>query len=156
MMHTRGLRMQKADLTTRSVAGFVDLLIVLGLTRVPDAIGVLAATGYLLARDGLFDGRSIGKKLIGLSVATADEAQRPARYRESIIRNTPLALACLLFFIPYAGWALGPLGIGLECLAALGDERGMRIGDLIANTWVVQPAEKKGGPADASAIDPGI
>ena len=147
--------MQKADLTTRAVAGFVDLLLVLGLTRIPDAVGVLAATGYLLARDGLFGGRSVGKKLIGLSVATADEAAGPARYRESILRNAPLAVAYLLFLVPYAGWVLGPAGLAVEGLAALGDERGMRIGDLIANTWVVQPAESK-AEENAESHDPGI
>jgi len=146
--------MQKADLTTRAVAGFVDLLLVLGLSRLPDMIGVLSATGYILARDGLFAGRSVGKKLIGLSVATTDGAVRSARHRESIIRNTPLALAYLLFLIPYAGWALGPIALGIECLAALGDERGMRIGDLIANTWVAQPAAA--ATETPESHDPGI
>lgn len=146
--------MQKADLTTRAVAGFVDLLLVLGLTRIPDAIGILSATGYLLARDGLFAGRSVGKKLIGLKVTSADATGRQASYRESIIRNTPLAIAYLLFLVPYAGWALGPLGLGVEYLAALGDERGMRIGDLMANTWVVQPAAAAAETPESH--DPGI
>jgi uncharacterized RDD family membrane protein YckC len=132
--------MQKADLTTRAVAGFIDLLIVIGLARLPDIIGFLAATGYILARDGMFRSQSVGKKLIGLRIAPSDAPGRTASYRESLLRNAPPALAFLLFLVPYVGWVLGPLVLAVEALAALGDDRGMRVGDLIARTWVV-PAE---------------
>ncbi len=131
--------MQKADLTTRAVAGFVDLLLIIGLARLPDVIGFLSASGYLLLRDGLFQGRSVGKKLIGICVVREDAADGAATYRESLIRNAPLVVAYLLFLIPYAGWVLGPLAFGIECLVALGDERGMRIGDMLALTRVVRP-----------------
>lgn len=161
--------MHKADPTTRAVAGFIDLLLVLGLTKLPDVTGALAAAGYILIRDGLFANQSIGKKLIGLHVASADDSGRPVSYRESIIRNTPLALAYLLFLIPYAGWLLGPLAVSVECLVAIGDERGMRIGDLLAGTWTVQASERtttgqqargqaeEAAPAgSAQSHDPGI
>jgi uncharacterized RDD family membrane protein YckC len=132
--------MRKADLTTRAIAGFVDLLLVIGLARLPDVIGFLAAVGYILVRDGLFLSQSIGKKVIGLTVAPADDAGKTISYRESIIRNVPLALAFLLFLVPYAGWVLGPLALAVEALTALGDERGMRIGDLLARTCTVPTA----------------
>jgi len=132
--------MQKADLTSRAVAGFVDLLIVVGLARLPDVIGFLSATGYLLVRDGLFARQSVGKKLIGLRVVSADGPGVPVSFRESILRNAPLAIAFLLFLVPYAGWVLGPLVLAVEGLAALGDEQGMRIGDLVARTRAVPVA----------------
>ena len=132
--------MQRADLITRTVAGFVDLLLIIGLSRLPDVIGFLSATGYILTRDGLFKHQSIGKKLIGIRVAASEPDGLLVTYRESIIRNAPLAVAYLLFLIPYAGWLLGPIAIGAECLAAIGDEKGMRIGDLIARTVVVREA----------------
>jgi uncharacterized RDD family membrane protein YckC len=141
--------LQRADLTTRAVAGFVDLLIIMGLARLPDILGFLSASGYILIRDGLFDRRSIGKKLIGLRVTASDEAAPEATYRESIIRNAPFAVAYLLFLVPFAGWVIGPVIAGLECLAALGDERGMRIGDLLARTVVVTDV-----PASAWATRP--
>jgi uncharacterized RDD family membrane protein YckC len=128
--------LQKADLTTRAVAGFVDLLLVIGLARLPDVLGFLSAAGYLLIRDGLFEGQSVAKKLIGVRVAPMDEV-KAITYRESIIRNVPLVLAFMLFLVPYVGWLLGPLALGIECLTAIGDERGMRIGDMLARTWVV-------------------
>ena len=112
--------MQKADLTTRAVAGFIDLLIVIALARLPDVIGFLAAVGYILVRDGLFDRQSIGKKVIGIRIVLADTAEGSASFRESIIRNVTLAVAFLLFRVPYAGWFLGPLVLSVESLAALG------------------------------------
>jgi uncharacterized RDD family membrane protein YckC len=130
--------MQKTDLTTRTVAGFIDLLIVIGLARLPDVVGYLAATGYILVRDGLFSQQSAGKRIIGLRVVSADDPGRALSFRESIIRNMPLAIAFLMFRVPYAGWILCPLVLIVEALAALGDERGMRIGDLLARTYAVQ------------------
>jgi len=130
--------MRKAELTTRAVAGFVDLLIVIGMARLPDVLGFLTVIGYLLVRDGLFAQQSIGKKMIGLRIAHADDPGKTVSFRESIIRNVPFALAYLLFLIPYAGWLLGPLALGVEALTATGDERGMRIGDLLARTCTVQ------------------
>lgn len=132
-----GRLMQKADLTTRAVAGLVDLLLIIGLTRLPDVFGFAAAAGYLLIRDGLFNRQSIGKKLIGLQVTSAEDPGYAITYRESIIRNAPLVIAYLLFLVPYAGWILGPLALCVEGLTALGDNTGMRIGDMLARTYVV-------------------
>ena len=144
--------MQKADLTTRAVAGFIDLLIVIGLTRLPDVIGFLSASGYLLIRDGLFERQSIGKKLIGLRVISSDDAEFGITYRESIIRNVPLVIAYILFLIPYAGWIFGPGAFGIECLTALGDDQGMRIGDMLARTEVIPVASA--GAAGRSVTAP--
>lgn len=129
--------MQRAETTARAVAGFIDLLIILALVRLPDVLGFLSAVGYLLFRDGLFDRQSVGKKLIGLRVVSCDDPGKPVSYRESIIRNVPFAVACLLFFVPYVGWLLGLLPLAIEWLTALGDERGLRVGDLIARTLIV-------------------
>jgi len=139
--------LQRADLTTRAVAGLVDLLLIIGLARLPDVIGLLSAAGYILIRDGLFDRRSVGKKLIGLRVVSLEDSGPASTYRDSIIRNVPFVLAYFLFLIPYAGWVFGPLALGAECLIAIGDKRGMRIGDMLAKTQVVLeapvPGEKK-------------
>jgi uncharacterized RDD family membrane protein YckC len=127
---------RKTDLTSRAAAALVDLLIIIGLARLPDVIGFLSAAGYILIRDGLFERRSIGKKLIGLQVVSSEEQGPALTYRESIIRNLPIAVAYFLFLIPYAGWVLGPLVLGVECLTAIGDGNGMRVGDMLARTYV--------------------
>jgi len=145
--------MRTADLTTRSVAGFIDLLLITGLTRLPDITGFLSAIGYILIRDGLFARQSVGKKLIGLRMAPAEGPDRPLDFRESIIRNMPLAAAYLLWLIPFAGWALGPLVLVIEYVTALGDDRSMRIGDLLARTVILadeQPAPAATAPENAS------
>lgn len=147
--------MQKADLTSRAVAAFIDLLLVIGLARLPDVIGVLAATGYILIRDGLFENQSVGKKLIGVAVAARNAAGNAQGFRESILRNTPLAVACALFLIPYAGWVLGPLVLGIEGLVAVGDDAGMRIGDLIAGTQVVRAVHAAAPKANEAAAKTG-
>ena len=142
--------MRKADLTIRTVAGFIDLLIVIGLSRLPDVIGFLSASGYILIRDGLFERQSVGKKLIGLRVVSTDEPEFAITFRESIIRNVPLVLAYALFFLPYVGWLLGSVVLCVEFLTALGDERSMRIGDMLARTVVIptaQAAATAPGPA---------
>jgi len=54
--------MQKAELTTRAVAGFIDLLLVIAMARLPDVIGFLAVIGYILVRDGLFSSRASARK----------------------------------------------------------------------------------------------
>ena len=146
--------MQKAELTTRAVAGFIDLLLVIGMARLPDVMGFLAVIGYLLVRDGLFAQQSVGKKVIGLRVALTDDPGKAASFREAIIRNVPLAVAYLLFLIPYAGWILGPLALGIEALTAMGDERGMRIGDLLARTYTVQADASLPVPVAEAAVAP--
>lgn len=132
--------MQRADLTTRTIAAFVDLLLVVGLAKLPEGFGFLIAAGYILFRDGLFNGRSVGKKLIGLRTVSAENADVPITYRESIMRNVTYAIAFIVFWVPYAGWVLCPLVLGVEALTALGDDRGMRIGDMVARTTVVPTA----------------
>ena len=144
--------MRTADLTTRSVAGFIDLLLITGLTRLPDVTGFLSSIGYLLIRDGLFARQSVGKKLIGLRVAPADGQDQPVAFRESIIRNIPLAAAYVVWQIPFAGWLLGPLVLGIEYVTALGDDRSMRVGDLLARTIIV--AETRTSPGGAVPAQP--
>ncbi len=127
--------MQKPDITTRAVAAFIDLLVVIGLSRLPDILGFLSASGYIMLRDGLFEGRSLGKRLADVAVVTETGS---AEYRESLIRNATFEIAYILFLIPYLGWLLGPLAVIIEVLTALGDENGQRIGDIIAGTKVVR------------------
>ena len=45
--------MQKADITTRAVAGFIDFLLILGLTRLPDVLGLLSASGWIFLASGV-------------------------------------------------------------------------------------------------------
>jgi uncharacterized RDD family membrane protein YckC len=146
--------LQTADLTTRAVAGLVDLLLIIGLARLPDVFGLLSAAGYILIRDGLLRHQSIGKKLIGLRVVSSEDPDYAVSYRESIIRNVPFVVAFFLFLIPYVGWVFGLLVLSVECLTALGDSARMRIGDMLASTYVVLQVPDSGKPKNAPAQSP--
>ncbi|HAS54693.1 MAG: hypothetical protein A2X56_01775 [Nitrospirae bacterium GWC2_57_13] len=139
--------MQKSDMTGRAAAGFIDFLIVLALSRLPDVVGFLAAVGYILLRDALLAGQSPGKKLVGLRVVKSEALQEPAAYRESIIRNITFAAAYILFLIPYFGWILGPVALLAEILVAVGDDKGLRLGDMLARTQIIPAAPASQQPS---------
>jgi|GEM_PF-457510 len=129
----------KADLLARAIARIIDTLIFATLSSF-FLVGLLAGLLYLLIADGLMDGRSLGKKIIGLKVVL-DPEMTPISYKESIIRNAPMALLALFAVIPFIGWfflvTVGTVVISLSIYLALTDERGRRAGDIMARTLVV-------------------
>ena len=125
----------KATILHRFIAKSLDVLIVLGVGELAPPYGFWIALWYVLVADG-FSGRSIGKRLIGLQV-WVPELHAPAGFKDSIIRNVPLAVGYVAFQIPYVGW-LGTVAVlGIEVLLMIGNERGLRIGDELAHTQVV-------------------
>jgi hypothetical protein len=91
---------------------------------------------YVLIADGFSGGRSIGKRLIGLQTIIP-RRQEASGFKESVIRNLPLALAYLFVFVPYIGWIVAIAVAALEGLLIIGNERGLRLGDEFANTQVL-------------------
>jgi len=125
----------KATILHRFIAKALDVLIVLGVGELAPPYGFWIALWYVLVADG-FSGRSIGKRLIGLQVWTP-ELHAPAGFKDSIVRNMPLAVGYFAFQVPYVGW-LGTVAVlGIEALLMIGNERGLRIGDELAHTQVV-------------------
>jgi len=61
-----------AGLLLRTVAKILDFIIIAAAVEVIPKAGFFAGIAYLLIGDGFFDGRSLGKKLIGLRVVSAD------------------------------------------------------------------------------------
>ncbi|MBI4715368.1 MAG: RDD family protein [Nitrospirae bacterium] len=98
-------------------------------------VGFFAGMTYLLIADGFFDGRSLGKKLIRLK--TLSQKGTWCSYQESILRNLTVGIAYLLFFIPYVGKILFAAVLAVEALLVIGNEKGLRIGDELAGTQVV-------------------
>ena len=143
----------KAKLFERVIARSIDFLIVIALFELIPRAGFLAGLGYLLIADGLFDGRSVGKKVIGLKVVFDSDKDTAVNctYRESALRNSPLAagyvLAGILGIVPLLGWILSFAVIAVilifESLVMIGSEDDMRLGDEIAKTRVVM--FKEGG-----------
>ena len=135
----------KTGILNRVIARSIDLIIVGALIEIVPKAGFFAGITYLLIADGLFGGMSIGKKLIGLKVVLINSG-KPCGYKESILRNFIFAIGLLLFGllreIPLLGWVFSiivpVLILSVEGLILLGSENGMRFGDEIAKTRVIE------------------
>jgi len=84
----------------------------------------------------LHPGGSLGKKLIGLRVVSAD-TNTPCTFRDSILRNSTLAIGFFFYKVPWFGWIFIALISIFELIILIGSRDGMRFGDEIAKTKVV-------------------
>lgn len=130
----------KAHVLNRFIAKFVDLIIVAAAGRLVPPVGWLAGLAYVLIGDGFSGGQSLGKRLIGLQTVIP-HCREVSGFKESIIRNLPLAVAYLLFPIPYIGWALAIAITVFEGLLIIGNDQGLRLGDEIAHTQVLDAGQ---------------
>jgi uncharacterized RDD family membrane protein YckC len=133
---------KRASLLLRIFAKVLDFILIAAVAEVVPKAGFYAGLLYLLISDGLFEGRSIGKLLIGLRVvsATGDE---PCSVKESIMRNALLGAGLMLYKLPWIGWIFIILVSVLEFLILLGSKNGMRLGDELAKTIVVERVSRK-------------
>lgn len=130
----------KASVLNRFIAKLVDALIIAAASKVAPPVGWLAGLVYVLIADGFSGGRSVGKRLVGLQTAVLP-TRETAGFKESIIRNLTLAVAYLLFPIPYVGWVLAVAITGFESLLIIGNDEGLRLGDEIAHTQVLDAGQ---------------
>ncbi len=127
---------QRAGLLVRTVAKILDFIIIAAAAEVVPKAGFYAGLAYLLIGDGLFGGRSLGKKLVGLRVVSAN--QRPCTIRDSIIRNSILGAAYLFSRMLWFGWVFVLLVAVFEFIILLGNKDSMRLGDEMAKTLVLE------------------
>ncbi|RJQ53975.1 MAG: hypothetical protein C4526_05610 [Nitrospiraceae bacterium] len=143
----------KAGLLDRAIARTIDFIIVAAFYEVIPRAGFFAGLTYLLIADGLYDGRSVGKKFIGLRVFVYNNTDmvKACSFRESILRNFPFAAGFIVFgifnLIPLIGWIFSSLAVTVvvlfEGLVLVGSEEGMRTGDELAKTHVVQGKQEE-------------
>lgn len=132
--------MPKADIGKRIIAWIIDQIIIgvilglfIGLAFLfaiifaPLAIvfyllGILIVLIYWLLKDGLMNGRSIGKKVMSLKVINI-ERKTPCSFLESFLRN-------ILWYIPIISF--------IELILPIIDADGIRLGDRLAKTQVVE------------------
>src|SRR4051812_27858860 len=136
----------KVSVANRVVAKMIDIVIMMALAAIlPYPVGPLAGFCYSILGDGMsfgpFVGQSVGKKLMKLQVQSTTR-KRPASYRDSMLRNTPVGIATFFSIIPIWGWLiLGLIGIPLmaiEIYLMLSVETGHRLGDVMGDTEVVE------------------
>ena len=130
----------KADVLHRCIAKFIDLLIVAAIYQIPLPVSFIGGITYLLLADGFWEGRSVGKRLIGLQTMRVPAGQKAASFRASIIRNFPLAVAYLLFPLPYVGKPAAFMIVLFEGLLMIGNDRGVRVGDELGQTHILDHA----------------
>lgn len=132
----------KASLFLRLGARIVDVAVAWGLALVCGAAaGPIVALLFLLLADGMLQGQSVGKRIFGVKVMHVP-TRSAARHRDSTLRNAPLALVVLLGMMPpplgAVAFAAGLAAIGgVEAWRVLRDPLGLRLGDVWAQTQVV-------------------
>jgi uncharacterized RDD family membrane protein YckC len=130
----------KASLLLRGGARLVDLLIAWALFQSTGPAAIVIALLYLLFADGMIQGQSPGKKLMGVKVIYLPTHQG-ARHRDSVLRNAPFGLAIILSMMPELGFKAFVSGVvvigGIEAFKCWKDPDGLRLGDLWAQTQVV-------------------
>lgn len=130
-------QIKSAKMISRIIAKTIDLLIVAILNRIIPEGGFYVGILYILLSDSLFDQRSFGKKLIGLKVRYRKD-DRSFKVKDSIFRNSTIAIAIFLKKIPIIGWIFFMVIIFIELVIMFGNHKGMRIGDELANTEVIE------------------
>lgn len=139
-MRRKGSPYPKAELLPRLLARVLDFVVATVATVLVPGVGALLGLFYLLVADGLLRGQSPGKKLFGIKVVQIP-TRRPGGWRESALRNAPFALVWVFFMVPILGWflffTLGLAIVAFEAYVAYTDTLGIRIGDVFADTQVV-------------------
>jgi uncharacterized RDD family membrane protein YckC len=125
------------------------------VARVLSFLGALVSVGYMLGRDVLGGGRSIGKKVQNINVVTA--AGQPIGFMDSAKRNVIFAIgslfgllsstlqlvpclgdvvACLLTPLAVLGGLASLVAVIIELVKISQDPNGVRLGDQWAGTRV--------------------
>ncbi|MSQ77047.1 MAG: hypothetical protein EXR97_01150 [Nitrospiraceae bacterium] len=130
----------KAHVLNRFIAKAIDGMLVAAASQVIAPVGWIAGLAYALIADGFPGGRSVGKRLIGLQTVVP-RTKEFSGFLESVIRNLPMAFAYLLVPVPYIGWLLAGAVVAFEALLLIGNEQGVRLGDEIAGTQVLDSGQ---------------
>ena len=138
----------KANIFNRIIAKTIDFIIIWALLQIIPKAGYFAGLVYLLIGDSLLEGRSVGKKLMGIRVVSFETAEI-CTIKLSVIRNFPLAVSYILMKIPLIGFIFPLAVVFFEGMLIIGNEKGRRLGDEIAKTQVIEDAHpvlsKEGG-----------
>jgi uncharacterized membrane protein len=143
--------LNKADPVKRIIAFVIDAVVSMIIGIIPLVGGIIGAL-YMLLRDALpievLEYKSVGKKLLKLSVVNIEDTGAKIDYAASAKRNWMFALGPIILFfafIPIIGWIIDILlGIALlillitEIVKIFSHEKGVRLGDKMAGTMVIE------------------
>jgi len=129
-------------LLVRTIARILDFIIVAAAVEIVPKAGFYAGLAYLLIGDGLFEGRSLGKRLIGIRVVSSVSSE-PCTFRDSILRNSLFGIGFLFYKIFWLGWTFVAIVSAFEFIILLGSKNRMRLGDELAKTIVIESPQLK-------------
>jgi len=125
---------------SRLVAKLIDvgLVSVGGVCYYP--MGLILGIIYLSIADSLYDGQSIGKRLMGFGVISLVDGT-PCNTGQSFIRNLPFTVPLFFLVFPLWGWIFAavfalPLS-AMEVYFLFSGKSAHRLGDLMADTTVI-------------------
>jgi uncharacterized RDD family membrane protein YckC len=139
--------MAQVSLLNRGVARGIDLALALAVAAIVPRAGWLAAVLYILVADGISGGQSLGKRFLGLMVIGPEGG--PCGIKDSILRNILFGAGVLLWVIPVIGWLLLAAAVVVELLVLMGSGQGIRLGDELAGTRVVEAPQAEGPGEDS-------
>lgn len=131
----RGSPYPKADFLPRLVAKSIDFIFAFLFAWLLPGIGPLVGMAFLLGSDGLPNGQSIGKRLMGIRVVHIP-SRLSCSMAQSAVRNLPIAVAFAFSLNPVLILVAAPM-LAFEMYMAFSDPHGIRIGDIFADTQVV-------------------
>jgi uncharacterized RDD family membrane protein YckC len=146
----------KADLTLRGLARLADFALAFVIAQSAPQVGPILAAFYLLVADGLMSGQSVGKRIFGVRTVVIPR-RAPAGYHESLLRNAPFALVAVFWAMPLLWPMLFLAGlpiVGFEAYMIFTDRLGIRIGDVFADTQVVDAKVLSKDAAGTEALTP--
>lgn len=148
----------KCSLWLRALARAVDVALASAVFFAGQRVGPLLALLYLLFADGILQGQSPGKRLFGIK-AVHVPTRSAARSRDSVLRNAPFGLVVILGMMPpplgFEAFVVGVLAIGgVEAWKTIRDPRGLRLGDVWAQTQVVDGKVMAGAQRDTRPASP--
>jgi uncharacterized RDD family membrane protein YckC len=116
----------------------VGLVIVGGVCYYP--MGLILGLVYLCIADSLYEGQSIGKRLMGFGVVSLVDGS-PCSIKQSFIRNLPVTVPIFFLVFPFWGWIFSgvfalPLTM-MEIYFILRSRDHKRLGDILADTTVI-------------------
>lgn len=131
----------KAGVLIRTISKLLDIILISAVMEILPKSGFFAGLIYLLIGDGLFEGSSIGKKLVGIKVLSED-TNIPCNFKDSILRNFIFGIGFLFCKIGWMGWIIFSIFLFIEFIILIGSSEKKRIGDEIAGTIVVEKRVK--------------
>ena len=118
-----------ADRNNRFIAGVLDLTIAVAfyalIVPINSVVAATASALYVLCRDGFFGGQSLGKMCVG-QVVIQLRSGNPGKITDSIRRN-------IIFAVP----GMNLVAVPFELTLLANDHQGIRIGDRLAGTQVI-------------------